>query len=276
MDKFTDFGKLDGEQAAPEAAVEVEGATTSKNAARKAEAEKMVALLKDKIEKDPTFKGRHCSLSKDVVVINSLGFGDSGNIVVDKNGKAFLGKDGKERLPLERTSQIVGYRVQNIGEKTINYTTEVYKQDENGVFVGERMEKALEPGGFADLSRKYMTMFASMPELSFQLANGKIVRGPGKIKSGDVDAVLESFYFTFSDRSVKVNSDSVKLNISTKKKGADGTVKWVVKDEFVETFGYLNNAKPAGTGRQRAGSRTKWTTQDMAANYIQSLINRNL
>lgn len=273
MDKFNDFEKLDGQGAAEETPA-VAGEKVAKNAANKERERMMVDLLKDKINNDPTFRGRHCSLSQSLTVENSLSFGDSGNLVVNKEGKAFIGKNGKERYPLEKTSQIVGYRVRNIGDQPIRYTTEVYKKNENGQYVGQVEDKVLEPGGFADLTRKYMTVFTCIPEISFQLANGKVMRGSSKRKANDLDAELEAYYFSFSDRSIKVNSDAVKMNISTKTKTEDGTVKWVVKDEFVETFGFLNNAKEAASkGEGRRKSRD-WTSQDMAANYVATLLQK--
>lgn len=271
MDKFEDFSKLDGEAApAPEAAVTVD----ENKAAKKERSMMMVNMFKERVEKDPTFRSRHCTLSKSITVENTLSYGDSGNVVIDRSAKPIIGKNGKERLPLEQTSQIVGYRIRNIGDQPVRYTTEAYKQDENGQWVGEVVDKVLEPGGFADLTRKYMTVFCCQPEIFFQLANGKIKNGPRKTKRGDIDAELEAYYFSFNERSIKVNSDSVKINVSTKTKAADGTVKWVVKDEFAETFGYLNNAKSSKTSEGRR-KRTDWTPQDIAANYVYTLLNKS-
>src|SRR5690606_14306068 len=148
------------------------------------------------------------------------------------------------------TSQIVGYRLQNIGNTPIKYLTEEFVKNEEGTYVGTRVEKVAKRGETFDLSRKYMTIFCSQPEISFQLSNGKIVRGSGNGSDGDIDRELEAYYLTFNDKSIKVNSDDVKINIAKKIKQGDQT-KWVVKPEFEATFGYLNNAKaPGRKGRQ--------------------------
>ena len=52
-----------------------------------------------------------------------------------------------------------------------------------------------------------------------------------------------------------------KINVGNKVKGA-----WVVKDEFVETFGYLNNADKKTNGGNKKNEQ--FTKQDMEANYI--------
>lgn len=262
-----DFSKLDvagTETTGTEAPV-----IDEKKAAKKAKMVEMANLLKDTITRDESYQTRVRSLTDSIAVVNTLGYGDSGNIVVDQNAKP---AEGKTRA-LVSTSQIVGYKIQNNGAQPIKYMTEVYAKNEQGVWVGQKTEKILEPGAYADLTRKYMTIFCAQPEISFQLANGKIIRGSGSVKSGDIDAELEAHYFVFSDKDAKVNSDTIKLNVAKKGKTEDGTTKWIVKDEFAETFGYLNNAKTSSKrtrGSKAAGS--KYNGQDMAANYIYRML----
>lgn len=256
-----DFGKLEN--------TPVEGATEGvANNAKKEKLAKMRALLKETVNEDSTYLARRCSLSDSVQVLNTLGFGDSGNIVVDEETKNLP----KDKRRLVSTSQIVGYRVQNIGTEAISYLTEEFKQNEEGVWVGTRVEKTMSPGDTVDFTRKYMTIFCSTPEISFKLANGKIIRGAASTKSGDVDGELEAHYFSFADKTLKVNSDNVKLNVAKKVKGADGADKWVVKKDFEAVFGYLNNAKTAGKRGRQTAAGPKISVQDMAANYIQKLL----
>ena len=240
-------------------AVETEKPAQNK---RKEKIAAMKEAIKTTISEDPTFVQKLRSLSDSIEVVNTLGFGDSGNIVVDKTKK-----DGRA---LTVTSAIVGYRIRNIGEEPVKYITEVHAQDETGKFVGTKQEMFLAPGATADLTRQYMTMFCAQPEISFQVANGKIIRGSGAKGEKSLKAELEAYYFSFNKQEdgnkLQVNDDSVKLNVGEKVNG-----KWVVKPEFVETFGFLNNPKEGRRGGRKS-SGEKYNAQDMAANYINRLI----
>jgi hypothetical protein len=250
------FSSLD----APEN-VDLEVSTSKEDeskARRKQKMREMTEAFKDSLMRDPTFKDRLRTLSESVAVVNTLGFEESGNIIEDKS------EDGERKLVT--VPAIVGYRIRNIGKENIPYVTEEYTL-KDGEWVGQVVNKILKPNETIDLTRKYMTMFCARPELSFQLANGKVMRGSAKVKTGDVDGELEAHYFAFADRNLKVNSDEVKINIGRKE---PKTKKWVVKKEFEAAFGYLNNEKTKGEGRTRAGR--KYNAQDMAANYIARML----
>ena len=229
---------------------------------------------------DPTLQNKIGTLSGSIEILNTLGYGKGGNIIVDKSspefGKDELDKDGnpvldknnkpKKKRPLKETSQIVGYVLKNIGNVAIPYTTEVWKQNKEGVYVGEVVEKQAAPNEVFFLNRKYMTLFASMPEISFEFANGKMTESSRNVEAGNLDETLTAYYFSFSKESKKeVNDDEVKLSV-----GADR----VVKDEYIETFGYLCNA-PVAKERAHKEGGTSWSTQAMAANYVRKLIEQN-
>lgn len=241
----------------------VEKKEASKNT-RRERIEAMKAAIQETALTDPEFKQKLKSLSDSLEVVNTLGFGDSGNIVLDKSSTA-------DKRKVVSTSQIVGYRVRNIGDVPIKYQTEVWTQGEDGKFVPTKTEKVIAPGATAELTRQFMTMLCAQPEISFTLANGKIIRGAGTISSKSLKDELEAHYFRFDkdENGVKkqVNDDSVKLNVGRK---VDG--KWVVKDEYVETFGFLNNPKPGGRRGGRKSARDKYSAQDLAANYIRKMI----
>jgi hypothetical protein len=235
-------------------------------AANKAKLAAMQESLKKTIAEDPTFQNRLRSLSASIEVVNSLGFGDTGGLVVDKAATQAIGDPSKRVLA--PTSQIFGYRVKNIGETAIPYTTEVYTKDETGKFVGKVVDRTLAPGATADLARQYMTRMAAVPEISFQLANGKMIRGSSANKASLKDE-LEAYYFSFDkDLGKNVNSDEVKLNMAADDK-VDGH--WVTRPEFEESFGFLNNL-PEKKERTRKAAGQKYTATDMAANYVNSLI----
>ena len=247
----------------PAAEAPVAPAATPAADMRKQKLEAMKQSLKETIHEDPTFLDRMHTLSKSLEVVNSLGFGDNGNIIVDKS------KSTDENRALTTTSVIVGYRVRNIGDQPIPYKTEVWTRDEAGKYVAQKVEKHIAPGATADLTRQYMTMLCAQPEISFQLANGKVIRGSGnKASRGDIKAELEAYYFSF-DKSLnlQINTDEVKLNVGVK--GADG--KWTVKPDFAETFGYLENTVEKA-GRARKEGAPKFNASDLAANYVMKML----
>lgn len=269
---FEDFQSLDGGETVGNGAVEQNITDKATPVSPKAKKKERIAKMKDSIletaAQDPEFDEKLRSLSNSIEVVNSLGFGDKGNIVLDESVKdaEIDPKTNKPKRAIDVTSQIVGYRVRNIGSEPIQYQTEVYTQGEDGIYVGTKTTKVIEPGATADLTRFYMTRFCAQPEISFQLANGKIIRGSGSKGGKDFKAELESYYFRFNKdengEKKQINDDTVKLNVGEK---VDG--KWVVKPDFVETFGYLNNPS-----KGRTKSKDKYNNQDIAANFVNRMI----
>jgi hypothetical protein len=227
------------------------------SAARKEKVAAMKASLKETVQTSPDFASKLRRLSNSIKVVNTLGAGKGGNIVVDKKAS------GDARV-LKPTSAICGYKLENIGDEVIEYTTEVFAQDETGKFVGTVVKKQWNPGETIDLTRQYTTMLCSIPEISFTLANGKIVSSSKK-NAKSLKEELAAYYFSFNKSedgtTPQVNDDEVKLSVDD----ADGKV----KPEYVETFGYLNNPKESRAARQKGA---KYTTQDLAANYIHKLL----
>ena len=261
INDFEDFTNIDGDVAGvAEKAEDTERA--AKKEVKKKEVQAKIAAFQKKVA-DPSFADRLKKFSGAVSVLKTLSYSDNGGLILDK-------ATGK-KVP---TSKIVGYRLQNISKDCeIPYITEEYtaqKAEDGSVrWVGQKVEKVLKPGEIIDLTKKYMTFFCSMPEISFELANGKIVRGPAKAST--VDEEMEAHYFAFADSGVTVNSDAVKVNVGKKVKAADGTVGWVVKPEHEVTFGFLNNVEKA---TRKAGSGTgkkSYSAQDVNANYIYEL-----
>lgn len=240
-------------------------ATTASSDAKKERIQLMKAEFRRELQENANFANILRTLSNSVEVVNSLGFGDSGNIVVDKS------KTTKDGRALAVTSAIVGYRVANVGTEPIKYITESWAKDETGKYVPTKTEKVLAPGGYADLTRQYMTMFCAQPEISFQLKNGKIIKGSGSKGEKGIKAELESYYFAFSKdadgNKKQINDDDVKLNVGVK----NDEGKWVVKPEFEETFGFLNNVREA-TKTSRKAKGEEFNAQDVAANYVFKMI----
>lgn len=246
--------------------VEVKDAK-AKNEASSQKKKMIRDALSATIQEDSNFYDKVSTLSDSLKVVKTLSFGKGGSIIVDKT------KSSGENRVLKPTSKIVGYRLQNIGDQPIKYTTMEYTLDGDR-WVGNKTEKVAQPGEQFDLSRLYMTLLCVRPEISFTLSNGKIVAGSGgKKKNGGVDtengkfeAFLESHYFTFSKdengNSIEVNDDEVKLRIDDENTGK-------VKPEFQATFGNLNNAKEP---KARNTKSDKITGQVLMANYVNRLI----
>ena len=231
--------------------------TAEQNAAKKQKIAVIKEAMKATLSTDATYQERLHKWSGSIKVVNTLGYGKNGNIVVDKAAKT-------DSRTLKATSKIVGYKIQNIGSEAIEYTTEVFAPDETGKFVGTIVKKTIAPGEQVQLTRQYMTMFCAQPEISFTLANGKIVSSSKK-SAKNLKEELSAYYFSFnkdeSGNSLQVNDDEVKLSVDD----ADGKV----KPEYVETFGYLNNPKE---GKAARAKKPEYTTQDLAANYIHKLL----
>lgn len=230
-------------------------------AAVNAEKERKTALknaFKETMMENPEFSSKLHTLSNSIKLVNTLGFGTGGNIVVDKKAST------NGNRVLKQTPAICGYKLQNIGDQVIEYTTEIFSQDETGKFVGQVVKKQWNPGETIDLTRQYTTMLCAIPEISFTLANGKIIPSQKK-KPKSLKEELSSYFFTFNKAedgtTIQVNDDEVKLSVSD----ADGKV----KPEYVETFGYLNNPKESRSARTRG---PKYTSQDLYANYIHKLV----
>lgn len=250
--------------AAPEAPV----AETKANRDKAAKKEALRSAMQETMATDPAYTQKLRKLSDALEVVNTLGYGRGGNIVVDKTKKTDDGKRG-----LVATSKVVGYRIHNIGTEPIPYMTEVFTQNEAGVYVGTQVQRTLNPGEYANLTRQFMTMLTCQPEFSFTLANGKILSGSAK-ETADVKKKLESYYFAFNreegSETPTVNDDEVKLSIDEEVNG-----KSVVKEEFVEAFGFLNNPKEGRKGGRKPAAGASLTAQDYSANYVASLLKQN-
>lgn len=228
-------------------------------AERREQAAKMKQVMMESLASDPSLKDRLHKYSDSLKVVNTLGYADKGNIVVDTNNP--VREDGKRNLV--PTSKICGYRIQNIGKEPISYPTKVWTKGEDGVYTGTAVNKTLNPGETADLDRYHMAALCVSPEISMTLANGRLVRN-SSAKTKSLQEELNAHYFMFpKETGLSVNSDEIKLNVATMQDD-----KWVIKPEFEATFGYLmNEVKKKGQGRKRSENAGIGFTE-MAANYM--------
>lgn len=272
MDNLAQFDTLSGageSQETPEVKVidKAEDDKAKKKNAKDARVRELTDALKKTKEIDPEFDDKRQSISKDIEVVNTLGFGSDGGLLYDGIQKDE--ETGKEKRKVVPTSEIVGYRVVNNGEESIKYQTEVWTPNAEGIYEATAAEKVLAPGQFADLTRSAMTRFCSQPEISFTLNNGKIIKGSSK-PAASLKEQLESFYFKFDAGedgvTPQVHDDTIKLAIASNETGD-----WVVTPEFEEAFGFLNNPTEKAEKRTRK-SKSKYTSQDLHANLIHRMI----
>lgn len=218
----------------------------------------MANSFKVKITSDPSFAAKVNSACGSLTVETVYKYGDKGNIKVDKVNST------KGDRKLVDCGKPVGYGIKNIGNDPIAYTTEEFAPDATGKYVGTVVEKTIAPGETVMISRKYLAMLVSRPEFGMKLANGSVIASAVKAKN-NADKILSQSYFNFSDSGKTVNDDDISVRIDV-----DGKV----TDEFVTTFGSLNNPKEQRV-RKSTGTGAKYTSQDYVANYIQEMLAQN-
>lgn len=238
--------KLDGEESTTQ--VEVKG---------KSERDTLNAIVNNYIngvKKGEIDNSRASKWSHLVRVTKSLGFTEEGGLV---RGSAPAKKDkvtGKEPgRKINKVSMIVGYRFKNISDEvgepvTIPYITEVFTIDpETGKFKGEVVERELKPGEEVDLTKKYATIFAVIPEISCQFANGTMAKVLFEGKT--LEETLNGAYIKLKgEKGIGVHSPEFKEQIGkpVSQQEIDGKSKtiWKVKEKYEPTFGFLNDIEP--------------------------------
>lgn len=243
-----------------EESVVVEGTEDEKKKKLKKDLNKKIrdSLIKD-INEDPGLADRLHALSKSVTVENTLGYEDDGGLVHDKSASA---AQGKRVLP--STSSVVGYRVKNTGTEPIEYQDTAYKKNAEGIYEGTTVQRVLNPGATADMTRETLALMSLRPEISNVLANG-IVKMSVPVDS-NVKAALKKAHFQFNDDlGISVHDDGVKISI-----GGPGAI----KEEFTEVFGFYNNPVEKSTKDTRGTSdKKKLTAQALTAHYMWKMIN---
>lgn len=258
-----EFNKLDTPATATDPAVDAgKPGRKAKNAELVG---KLNAAMQETLATDPTYAQRANRLRNAIEVVNTLGFSNNGTVVLDQSAKD--SPDGKRKLSPE--GQIVGYIIKNVGDEAIPVTTEKYtKDDATGRWVANQVEVTLQPGATMALARKWMTVLATQPEFSMQFANGTMAHSSTKFDESDLTALLESYYFSFNDPAMKVHDPAVKVQIGEKTMGDTGET-WVVKAQYAEDFGFLNNKPEKAAKKTRAAGPD---SKQKVANYLQTLI----
>lgn len=259
MDMQNFFGMPDNAEAPAEAVRTVANPKKEKNT-------EMISKFKQAISSDQTLVGKLKSKSNNIAVVNVLSSTKIQNLIDDKANPK-IDENGNKKRNLVPVPGICGYAVKNIGNEPIEYKTEEYTAGEDGVYVGTPVTRTCAPGEVMLLQRKYFTLLTCLPEYSFTLANGTVV-GANSVsnKAVTLDEKLEIPHFKFSVKedgtTISVHDDSVKVPVE----GPDGKV----TDQYKLYFGYLDNPTVAKT--RKTGGSTKYSTQEIAANYFRMLV----
>lgn len=183
-------------------------------------------------------------------------------------GKPMTNEKGKANLyrKVVARPENVGYEIKNVSDKAIDYKTAVYAQDETGKYVATEIMQSLAPGKTAVIARVYLTLLALAEEYNLALGNGTVIVKVGK---GEGESIEKGYFQFKKDSGMDVNSPEVKQMIS-EEITVNNQVKYVVKPEFVETFGYLNNEKEKAVKKTKTAKPEglKPTTAEVTAAYL--------
>lgn len=216
--------------------------------------------------------------SEDIECIGVIAYGDKGGM--QNKGKEKKDKDGKHGV--FNTSDIVGYRLKNVGNSPITYRTFKSAKREDGTWQRDIVSAVAQPGDEMVLPKWAVTELMARIEYSFRGKNFKLAtRGISRfvaagVPVGDEELInrLSKWYVLMDTGNFSVQDDKYKKNISVPEEDeATGVKKWVVV-EYVDTFGYLNDPsynKKSGS-RKRRSTKQKVSKQSAAANYIRELI----
>lgn len=243
-----------------------EARKAAKREQNKEQNQALIDCMKDRISKNPDFLATVKTMSGNLEVVHTMTFSDKGGLVLNK--EASLAANSRT---LKAVPAIVGYEIKNVGTTPIAYKTATCTKGADGMFVEEPCDAVLQPGDTAFVTRQYMTMLAAAPEFSFELANGKIVKGSGGTKTGKtVRSKLEAYYFSFDkETGLSVNDDAVVIPVGEQLE--DG--KWVVKPQFEAVFGFLNNPKKAGPkGTRSRKPSEKIDRPTLLANFVYTAV----
>lgn len=218
---------------------------TADEIAEEQELRKSKKDLEALLTSNPELLAQKGSRSGDLEVLKTLGFGKTGNIIVDKVATAknkaegvLDEKTGKPKRVLVNTALNVGYIVKNTSKTPIEYAGEEWKLDEaTGRYVSVGTTKVIAPGKSAHITRKELGMLGVTLPFMLEFANGRLTKSSKKVASPEEK--VEAFYFKFKDvngNTIEVNSDDIKQPIDN---NGDG----VIDPKYISTFGYLLNVE---------------------------------
>lgn len=249
---------------------------------RKKVADGTLKVLEAATEGQPEVAGEAVINDKGEIVGGTVVKSASGKLLppymVDEKGVRMTRKNpNKDGAPVDRKVRVivqepenVGYTIQNVSATPITFETKVFSQDETGKYVGTEVTNTLEPGATTNISRLYLNKLAIRPEFNLKFANGAIACRGLFSGSDDAEELLKKPYFLFNAASGQdINSPEVKTIIST----VDASGKTVVKPEYTEVFGELNNEKEKAPRQKReAAPKDSIDSYEIAAQRMRQFI----
>jgi hypothetical protein len=146
--------------------------------------------------------------------------------------------------------RIVGYKIKNESDKPVAIHSMKYTGEGPGKYVGTPEEIELAPGQELAVSKRTIGASFVAPEFGSYLANGKI-NFNSKKENATAEELLAAAEFVFKKDSGKTLTDT-DLTIFV---DIPEDNKFVLKPEFVETFGFLANT--SATNEVKSGVSDK-------------------
>lgn len=266
---------------------EVVGTDTEKETVNtkkeKAALDAIVVNYVDKVNKGQLDRSKANIWSKFVKVVKALGYTDEGGLIREsapaKKDKATGKEPGRK---IGKVGMIVGYRFRNISDELgtptpIPYVTEVFhKNEETGKYEGEMVQLTLEPGHEIELTKKYSTILATVPEISCQFANARMVKVI--FEGRTLEETLNGAYIKLvGEGAMPVHSPEFKEQIGEQEvtQEIDGKeqIIWKVQEKFEKTFGFLNDVE---TDTMKKGGNNKPKLGDVRyeaiSNHVQEML----
>lgn len=212
-------------------------------------------------------------------ITGTVKMGKSGKYELPLKAKEPVNKAGKPNLyrKLRPMPENVGYIIHNVSQTPIEYTTQIYTQNDMGKYEGTEVKRSLMPGESVAIAREYLNKLALAPEFNLVFKNGSVIfKKASAADAGKSQAeLLKKPYFQFSrEEGADVNSPDLKDRIDEIVE-VNGEKKSVVRAEYAEVFGYLNNTpeKAPKAPKAKKNPSVQPTKAEITAQWARNMLN---
>jgi len=194
--------------------------------------------------------------------------------IVRRKGTAAVTKNNMCKYRRCQTvPKIIGYIIRNCGDEVVDIETEKWHYDANEEkYVSNGVEVVqLKPGETMQISKTYLILNASKEEFNCKFKNG-VIACSDKKAAGTVEERLQHYFFKFSKESkLDVHSEDVKCQIADKITHEDGSLEWVIKDKYLETFGYIMNNRIIEKTKKKESKSDKGGVDDASSRIAETI-----